>query len=216
MNNFENRCCCAQPIMPSAGKYESCCQVVEQPICFTNQFEHFHKIEHVVPVQIKNVHNHINQHDYVVKPQQSAESLGYEQYLSTPQQVAAQAQQLNQTVAMTQNQLGQSQMPMMQQGQVMGQMPMMQQGQVMGQMPMMQQGQMMGQMPMMQQGQMMGQMPMMQQGQVMGQKPTTQQAQVMGQKPTTQQAQMMGQKPMMQQPWGCVEKIQKTVTCPGM
>ncbi|MGL4372873.1 MAG: hypothetical protein ACRCS6_03760, partial [Turicibacter sp.] len=155
--------CCMQPAKctPPCGRYDSCCQVVERPVCQTAQHHHFSKVEHIMPVVFKNEHFYHTQHEYVVDTKEYDEAFAYDEYLGTVGHYTNMGQMPVGQAPMTQNQ-----MPMYQGQAPMGTMPMNQGQMPMGTMPM-NQGQMpMGTMPMNQGQKPMGTMPMNQ-----GQKP---------------------------------------------
>ncbi len=47
-------------------QFETCKQVMEQPVSCTQEYHHHHRVEHVVPVTVKHIHCHHNHHQYVV------------------------------------------------------------------------------------------------------------------------------------------------------
>ena len=72
------------PTMPPMGQYETCCQVVEPTVTCVPQQHHYHRVDHVIPVVVRNVHHHHTQHNYVVNRQESVESYRYDEYLAGP------------------------------------------------------------------------------------------------------------------------------------
>lgn len=90
------------PAMPPMGPYESCCQVVEPTTVCPYQQHHYHRVDHIKPVVIRNIHHHHTQHNYVTAPSQTTEAYYYDEYLATPQPVATPVMQ--QTMAPTQMQ----------------------------------------------------------------------------------------------------------------
>lgn len=68
--------------MPPMGQYETCQQVVEPTIACTPQQHHYHRVDHVIPVVVRNVHHHHNHHNYVINRQESVESYYYDEYLA--------------------------------------------------------------------------------------------------------------------------------------
>ena len=71
---------CVTP--PPMGQYETCQQVVEPTIACTPQQHHYHRVDHIIPVVVRNVHHHHNHHNYVVNRQESVESYYYDEYLA--------------------------------------------------------------------------------------------------------------------------------------
>ncbi len=129
-----NACDCKpMPQMPAPGCFESCCKVMEAPIQHQPEFHHFHKVEHVIPVLVKNVHHHHTHHEYLTQQQESVESLGYDYYHQNPiaQQPIMPAQQM-----MPNNMVAGQQM-MMPNNMVAGQQMMMPNNMVAGQQMMM-------------------------------------------------------------------------------
>lgn len=101
------------PAMPPMGPYETCCQVVEPTTVCPYQQHHYHRVDHIKPVVIRNIHHHHTQHNYVTAPSQTTEAYYYDEYLATPQPVATpimqqpflqqnQTQVVQQTIAPTQ------------------------------------------------------------------------------------------------------------------
>lgn len=76
--------CTPMPAMPPMGQYETCCQVVEPTVTCVPQQHHYHRVDHVIPVVVRNIHHHHNQHNYVVNRQESVESYRYDEYLAGP------------------------------------------------------------------------------------------------------------------------------------
>ena len=70
--------------MPPMGQYETCSQIVEQPVNYTPEQHHYHRVDHIVPVVIRNVHHHHNQHQYIIDRKESVESYRYDEYLANP------------------------------------------------------------------------------------------------------------------------------------
>lgn len=90
------------PAMPPMGPYESCCQVVEPTTVCPYQQHHYHRVDHIKPVVIRNIHHHHTQHNYVTAPSQTMEAYYYDEYLATPQPLATPVMQ--QTMVPTPNQ----------------------------------------------------------------------------------------------------------------
>ena len=139
-----NTCNCQpMPCMPAPGCFESCCQVMEAPICHQPEFHHFHKVEHVVPVYINNLHHHHTHHEYQTQQQQTFESLGYDYYHQNPAVAQAAMPMVNDPMMMG------GQPMMMPEPMVAGQQMMMPNGMVAGQQMMMPNGMVAGQQMMM-------------------------------------------------------------------
>ena len=52
--------------MPEAPQFETCKQVMEPAVSCTQEFHHHHRVDHVVPVVVKNIHCHHNHHHYMI------------------------------------------------------------------------------------------------------------------------------------------------------
>lgn len=76
------------PAMPPMGPYESCCRVVEPTTVCPYQQHHYHRVDHIKPVVIRNIHQHHIQHNYVTAPSQTTEAYYYDEYLASSQPVA--------------------------------------------------------------------------------------------------------------------------------
>ena len=86
--SFTNCCDChPMPTMPPANCFESCNKVVEPTVYQQPEYHHFHKVDHIVPVLINNLHHHHTHHEYFTQQQQTVENLGYDYYHQTPQAV---------------------------------------------------------------------------------------------------------------------------------
>lgn len=72
------------PTIPPMGQYETCCQVIEPTVTCVPQQHHYHRVDHVIPVVVRNVHHHHNQHSYVIDRQETVESYRYDEYLAGP------------------------------------------------------------------------------------------------------------------------------------
>ena len=105
--------CTPMPTMPVMGQYETCCQVVEPTVTYNPQQHHYHRVDHVIPVMVRNVHHHHNHHNYVVNRQESVESYRYDEYLAGPTVVnqpttyMQPSQMMVQPAMMTQTMVGQ-------------------------------------------------------------------------------------------------------------
>lgn len=99
--------------MPVIGQYETCCQVVEPAITCNPEQHHYHRVDHVVPVMVRNVHHHHNHHNYVINRQETVESYRYDEYLAGPTMVnqpttyLQPTQTMGQPTMMTQPMMGQ-------------------------------------------------------------------------------------------------------------
>ena len=62
------------PAMPPMGPYETCCQVVEPTTVCPYQQHHYHRVDHIKPVVIHNIHHHHTHHNYVTAPSQTMEA----------------------------------------------------------------------------------------------------------------------------------------------
>ena len=97
---------CGQPV-----QYETCCQVVEPPVACNPQQHHYHRVDHIKPVVIRNVEHHHTHHNYITNVQPSNEAYYYDEYLASqtvvnPTTVAApvqvsQVQQVNPMMSQT-------------------------------------------------------------------------------------------------------------------
>ena len=86
--SFANCCDChPMPTMPPTNCFESCNKVVEPTVFQQPEYHHFHKVDHIVPVLINNLHHHHTHHEYFTQQQQTVENLGYDYYHQTPQAV---------------------------------------------------------------------------------------------------------------------------------
>ena len=56
------------------GQFESVERVIEPTVNCCRQFEHHHRVEHIVTCVVKNVHMHHHHHDYVIDKKECVES----------------------------------------------------------------------------------------------------------------------------------------------
>ena len=66
-------CPCQTPC-PAPTQFESCKQVMEPCVTCTQEYHHHHKVEHVVPVMVKNIHCHHNHHCYMIDKKECDET----------------------------------------------------------------------------------------------------------------------------------------------
>ena len=60
-------------------QFDSISQVVEPAVECVQEFHHYAKVEHVIPVHVRNIHHQHTQHDYIIQQEATTnETLCYE------------------------------------------------------------------------------------------------------------------------------------------
>ena len=80
------------PSMPAMGQclpcpqqvqYSTCCQVVEPTVTCCPQQHHYHRVDHIKPVVIRNMEHHHTHHNFITNIQPSNEAFLYDEYLAS-------------------------------------------------------------------------------------------------------------------------------------